>query len=137
MTPFEAQLEGDPQAVSALTERATDFLHAAGVDQRTVHHITLVLDEILTNLISHGQSANAAAMVRIAVESDRVKGEIIDAGPFFDPRSTPDPATEITATERPIGGLGLMLVRRLTTDLDYVRRGDRNHMTFSIIRQSN
>ena len=137
MTPFEAELAVNPQAISELTERASDFLHQAGVDERTTHHVSLVLDEILTNLISHGGSLNSSATVRIAVEQDRVKGEIIDAGPFFDPRSTPDPDTGAAASERPIGGLGLLLVRRLTAELDYVRRGDRNHMTFSIIRQSN
>lgn len=134
MTGFEAQVLARPQEISDLTERAGDFLDRAGVDTRAAHHVAMILEELLTNLGTHGAAAAEPATVRISIESGRVLVEIVDSGAPFDPRSTPDPDVSGPAEERKIGGMGLFLVRKLASDLDYDRSEGRNRTVFAVAR---
>lgn len=135
MSSFEAQVRARPEEISALTERAGDFLAAGGVDVRASHHVAMILEEILTNLGTHGGVPDEPAMVRISIESDRILAEIIDTGPPFDPRSTPDPDLSGSIEERNVGGLGLFLVRKLASDVGYVRSAGRNQTSFTVGRK--
>ena len=135
MTRFAANIVPRPAAISQLTEDVADFLRGAGVDARAVHHVSLVIDEILTNVATHGGSPDAPASVAIDVGSDRVFGEIGDCGAPFDPRTGPEPDLEASLDKRGIGGLGLHLVRRLTSALDYRRDGTQNWTTFCVARE--
>ena len=134
MRGFERAILTNPEQISALTEAAVDFLQEQGVDARASHHVGLVLDEILTNLMTHGQSLNQPARVKISIGTNKVDGEIIDQGPPFDPKSAPDPALDQPAAERQVGGLGLFLVRKLSCALEYVREGGENRTKFAIAR---
>jgi anti-sigma regulatory factor (Ser/Thr protein kinase) len=135
MTRFDTELVVEPSAIALLTVRASEFLRNAGVDEHATHHVALVLEEMLNNVGTHGRSSGMPATVRIAVEADRVRGEIIDSGPFFDPRAASDPDIGADVADRPIGGLGLFLTRRLASELDYMRREGRNFIAFSIPRK--
>jgi anti-sigma regulatory factor (Ser/Thr protein kinase) len=53
--------------------------------------------------------------------SERVTGEVVDSGKPFDPSLEREIA--LSGHERPVGGLGLLLVRRLTESLAYERLG--------------
>jgi len=134
---FESATVPTPEAVVALTENVTQFLEEHGVDMRAVHHTSLVLSEVLTNLATHGGCCDRPARIVIAVEPGRVMGEITDSGPPFDPRSAPEPSLDVAIEDRPIGGLGLFLVRKLTSALEYTRRNDENSLTFAITRGGN
>src|SRR5262245_25050428 len=118
MTRFAANIAPSPAAISQLTEDVADFLRRAGVDARAVHHVSLVVDEILTNVATHGGNPDAPASVAIEIRTDRVFGEIGDWGAPFDPRSGPEPDLGATLEERSIGGLGLHLGRKLTSTLE-------------------
>lgn len=134
MSRFEDTIVAEPDRISAVTEAVINFLDENGVDARTGHHVGLVIDEMLTNLATHGKSTNPQARITVEIEPDRVKGAIIDTGPAFDPRDAPDPALEQPAAERPVGGLGLYLVRKVTCALEYVRQDGENRTTFAVAR---
>jgi serine/threonine-protein kinase RsbW len=131
---FAAEVVADAAAIANLTLRTTDFLERAGVDARAVHHVVLVLEEILTNLLTHGGAPTEPASVKITVEPGRVAGEIIDAGAPFDPRHAPAPNAEAGVKDRIVGGLGLFLVNRLTSDMEYACQNGRNRLVFSVAR---
>jgi anti-sigma regulatory factor (Ser/Thr protein kinase) len=138
MTGLEARLERStlptPEAISGLTDEVMEFLGEQGVEVRAAHHTALVLSEVLTNLATHGGCPDRPARVAVTVEPGQVIGEIVDQGPPFDPRLAPEPALDAAVSDRPIGGLGLYLVRKLSSSLEYARRNDENCMTFAISR---
>src|SRR5262245_8348705 len=100
---FEAEIAIAAATIGQLSERVTDFLSERGVDGRAAHHVALVVEEMLTNLATHGGSADQSAVVRIAIEPAHVQGEIIDTGPPFDPRTSADPDVTADLADRPIG----------------------------------
>jgi len=134
-TRFEADTLATSDAITDLTDQIMAFLSDHGVEGRATHHTALVLNEVLTNLGTHGGCRDRAAKIAVVVEPDRVTGEIVDAGPPFDPRLAPDPAFNVAPGERPIGGLGLYLVKKLSSALEYTRRNDQNHTSFAISRR--
>ena len=134
MGDFFVDLPVEPAAISSVTERAQAFLEESGVDARAAHHVALVLDELLTKVATHGGAMEGPASVRLGVLPDRVMGEVIDCGPPFDPRQQRRVDVSTETQERPIGGLGLLLVARVTEGLDYARVEGRNRTTFWIRR---
>jgi serine/threonine-protein kinase RsbW len=93
-----------------------------------------VIDEMLTNVASHGAAPGGAVRVRIDILPDRVQAEILDPGLPFDPRAAPVPDLEADVENRTIGGVGLLLVRTLTSELDYERSGECNRTRFAVAR---
>ncbi len=77
------------------------------------------LAEHLQNLVHHSQATRVA--LRFEVDAECVRVTVTDDGGEFDPTGVPavDPSTPID--ERPIGGLGIHLMRRLTDGLVYTR----------------
>jgi anti-sigma regulatory factor (Ser/Thr protein kinase) len=71
MVDFVAELAAKPDAISALTERAAQFLTEAGVDARAVHHVALVFDELLTNVATYGGIVEAPVFIRLTILPDR------------------------------------------------------------------
>src|SRR5262245_35167383 len=132
--PFEADVMPQPEAISALTERAIDYLSENGVDARAAHHVGLALDELLANLGSHGGSADRPANVRIVIEPDKVRTQVRDTGAEFDIRKAADPVLSDNIEEREVGGLGLFLIRQFASEIGYERSEGRNCTTFAIMR---
>jgi len=133
MTDFVAEIAPQTDAISALTERVMAHLADCGVDSRAAHHVALVLDELLTNVAMHDGLSAGPVAIRVGVSAARVSGEVVDGGKPFDP-SLERQSIAAEGVERPPGGLGLLLVRRLTEGLVYERVGERNRTTFSICR---
>jgi len=132
--PFEAEVMPQAEAISDLTEKVMDYLAAQGVDARATHHIGLALDELLVNLGSHGGAADRPANVRITVEPDKVRAEVLDTGSEFDIRNAADPVLTDTIEEREVGGLGLFLIRQFASEIGYERRNGVNCTTFAVLR---
>lgn len=105
-------------------ERACDEL---GLADDVAFKLNLALDELVTNLVTHGGSALPVA-VSLTAHAGWLELLIVDSGPPFDPALAPAPDTSLAIEERPIGGLGLHLIRTLMDEVRYSRDGDRNRL---------
>jgi len=66
---------------------------------------------------------------------DALTIEMVDDGKPFDPLTdAPVPDVNAPMEERPIGGLGVFLVRKLMDELTYRREEGRNHLTLVAYR---
>ena len=134
MTQRAFPLTLDPASVSAAVETAQAWLEEHGVDARAAMHVALTLDELLTNAATHGGAAGRAAKIQLDVGPERVGVEIVDPAAPYDPRSAPKPDVGASLEDRPIGGLGVHLVLKLSRDLAYARDNDRNRTNYWIAR---
>jgi anti-sigma regulatory factor (Ser/Thr protein kinase) len=134
MDGFSAHVLATPDAISAIMDDVFAFLETEKVDDRAAHHVVLILEEVLTNLGTHGDCADHPAEVSIHVLPHEVSARVSDRGTPFDLTQAPDPALDMSTEHRPIGGLGLFLVRKLSSRVEYHRRGDRNRLEFAVAR---
>ena len=94
--------------------------------------LLILVEELLTNLLKYGYAAEAArgrAEIALRREGDHVVLEFADDGRPFDPVAAPPPDLDLPLDERPVGGLGLHLVRSLVEEARYERVGARNRTT--------
>ena len=87
----------------------------------------VILDEICSNIVKHSGATRFEVDVDF-VESSGVKLTFIDDGIPYDPLAHEDPDTSLSAAERPIGGLGIMMVKKMADSVSYDRMQDRNFL---------
>ena len=89
----------------------------------------VILDEICSNIVKHSGASGFEVDVELIAEPAGVKLTFADDGEPYDPLSHKDPDTTLPAEERPIGGLGIMMVRKMSESMSYERVHDRNYLT--------
>jgi serine/threonine-protein kinase RsbW len=108
------------------------FGQAHRLPDRTRFELDLVLDEVLTNIVSYGYSDadDHVIVVRLSMAAHREGSEISvdveDDGRPFDLTAASGPPLDLPIEQRPIGGLGIHLVRQLMDQLAYRRQQGRN-----------
>ena len=104
------------------------FGEAHRIAAKLIFNVNVALDEILTNVISYGypQGGEHVITVRLALRAAELVIEVEDDGRPFNPLEIAPPALKESPEERPIGGLGLHLVRKMMDRLEYRREQDKN-----------
>lgn len=118
----------DQDEVAKVNATLADFADAHALPAAIRRSMNVVLDELLTNTVSYGLAERAGGKVTIDVElqPDRLTVTLTDNGKPFDQFGRAAPDTTLSVEERPIGGLGIHLVRQLVDEVSYHRRGDSN-----------
>ncbi len=140
ITTLRAECQGRLAEIPALSATVEAFCLAHGVGSPTAHKLVLGLEELLTNLAVHGTpgagplgGAPTDAVHRVTVvvtlTRDRLVVHYEDSGAAFDPLSVPTPDFEQPLAARPVGGLGVHLVRALMDEVTYARVNERNRVT--------
>ncbi|KUG29786.1 serine-protein kinase rsbw [hydrocarbon metagenome] len=113
-----------------LAEAVEAFGERHGFPRKTVYQLRLVLDELLTNVISYGFSDNKdhEIEVEIRLAGSQLQFRIEDDAAPFDPLRVDSPDLTTTVEDRAIGGLGIHLVRKLMDSVHYERRDDKNRL---------
>jgi serine/threonine-protein kinase RsbW len=118
---------GDPGGVGRVNAAFADFAETHVVPAAVRRSLSVALDELLTNTVWHGlPDVGSEVTVEVELHPDRLTITVSDNGRPFDPFGRPAPDTTLPVGERPIGGLGIHLVRQLVEDVTYQRRADRN-----------
>jgi serine/threonine-protein kinase RsbW len=121
--------------------RANDFLEGLAsrgeLSPLEALNLQLILEEILVNVVSHGQPAPGASIeIALGLGAEELELEIQDSGAAFNPLTAPAPEITASLEDRPIGGLGVHLVKRLSDRLEYQRLGGRNRLWLARRRES-
>jgi anti-sigma regulatory factor (Ser/Thr protein kinase) len=113
-----------------------DFLTTHAVDGRGAYQTELAFEELVSNVLRHGGRGPHAAPVdvRVALGASAITLMVEDDGPAFDPLAVPEPTLPTRLEDAAIGGLGLLLVRRMSAGMAYERTGGRNRVTVTIAR---
>src|SRR5579859_7386185 len=86
---------------------------AAGLDRKAAYRLRLAVDEIATNIITHGYAdahVDGDVLVKASVGDEELVITLEDWAPPFDPRQQELPAhIDKPSHERPLGGLGVFL----------------------------
>jgi anti-sigma regulatory factor (Ser/Thr protein kinase) len=130
---FPATMSGFEQAFGSLqSELDRDELNPG-----TRYSVELVFEEIVANIVRHGSGGGEISGVDVAVDvqvgADAIVMTFDDGGVPFDPVGRPDPRKPTSIEDTPIGGLGLMMVRKAATAMRYERTPEqRNRLVVTL-----
>lgn len=121
-------IQGTLPELSRVAAQMTSFLEEHDTPPAAVFAANLAVEEIVTNTIKYGLFPEAHPGISIAVSllDDEVAVVIEDAAAAFDPFAVETPDTTAPLAERPVGGLGIHLVRNMLDTYSYERQGHRN-----------
>lgn len=104
-----------------------------GLDNKQAGKLRLALEEVVVNVMNYAYPEGGHGNVCVQADSNlkEVRFMVIDSGVPFDPTSVLEADTTLDAENRPIGGLGVHLARKLTDSISYSRRDGQNVLTLT------
>ncbi len=115
-------------------EKLTLFLQNLGtrfnLSQKIIFELNLILDELVTNVITHGFTTTEKHEIKIIVNvlDNKIVIEMIDDAEAFNPLNFNIQSTNKSVSERKIGGLGIFIVKQKADELSYKRLKNKNHL---------
>lgn len=127
------EVRNSRDAIAPASERAEAWLLRQAPSPEALYFVLLAIEELVTNCIAYGYDDGGEHIIVIVLSvTDQVLTMIvIDDGHPFDPLAVPSPDLSLDIQDRPIGGLGIFLLRELCDQIAYERRGDTNRLTLT------
>lgn len=114
--------------IKRLKEALHEYCEFRELPSNVAFALTLSLDEIVTNVISYGYDDRGEHHIDVALRSGQgvIEVSVVDDGKPFNPLEIRTPDLNRPIDERPVGGLGIYLVRTYMSELEYKRVGVKN-----------
>ena len=108
-----------------------DFAAKHGLASAGLAKLHVAIEEHLINVISYGYSLGQKGTIRarFALAPSGIRVQFEDDADPFNPLESPKIDTSVPLDRKPIGGLGVHILRNAVDELTYARTGDRNIVT--------
>lgn len=128
------ELPAKLESLHAFIEFASSFASGHGFTSNDLNNIDLCLEEALVNIFSYAYgNQTGLAQVECRFEDKKLTIKVVDSGSPFNMLAVKSPDIyEKLATNR-IGGFGLILIKKLTDNVQYERRDDKNILTLTFL----
>ena len=126
-------LSNDVKEVARLSTFIKDIMTRIGIGKPLAPKLRLALEEAVVNAMEYAYPAGIKGnvTVRTTFDGERLRLIISDSGIAFNPTEAVKADTTLSAEERPIGGLGILLMRELMDFINYERIDGRNILTLT------
>ncbi|MBO7547115.1 MAG: ATP-binding protein [Bacteroidales bacterium] len=131
MTERHLIFHNDIQQIPQLACFVEAIAEEASLDQSLAMSLNLALEEAVTNVIMYAYPAGSDGLVSIeaVIRDDALDFILSDSGVPFDPTEAREADVTLPAEDRPIGGLGIFLVRNIMDEVTYRREDGKNILT--------
>ena len=116
-------LQNDIHQVSEMNQFIKQITDRLGVESSLAKQLQLAVEEAVVNVMEYAYPLGVTGDIILEISSDgqNLKFVIKDYGGAFDPTMKEKADTTLSAEDRPIGGLGILLVRELMDSINYER----------------
>ena len=131
MDELHVSLSPRLSAVRSLAQMVEEFGDANKLPDQQIYMINLALDELITNTVSYGLKGVPRPRIDVTLQIDEAALTLVmeDNGQPFDPTESTGPDLSSGVDERPIGGLGLHLIKTFANRVNYEYVNGRNKLT--------
>ena len=126
-------LKNDVKEVEALGTFVKQVAEHLSLDKSLTGKLRLAVEEAVVNVMEYAYPKGTTGDVNIRATSNgkKLRFIITDSGISFNPTEVSAADTTLSAEERPVGGLGILLVRELMDSINYERIDGKNVLTLS------
>ena len=128
----ELTLQASVDNLSDLNSFVNAFLDPLNCSEKDRYQLCLVVEELFTNIASYAYGPEGGtATIRLAYDeaSGSVQVTVIDSGIPFNPLEKEDPDITLPGEQRPIGGLGIFMVKKSMDKVLYEHKDGQNVLT--------
>ena len=127
---LKIQIKNSFVEIPAANESVSNWLAERNASPAIDYLANLAIEELVTNCIKYGYDDANEHIIGIELElaGNELKLTVIDDGHLFNPLELTPPDTNLPVEDRPIGGLGVHLLRKMSDRMEYTRVAGKNHL---------
>ena len=127
----DLSLPNDVEQIPRLAAFVEEVCETVGFDMSTTMSLNLALEEAVVNVMNYAYPMGTVGEINVSAKcnAERLKFTITDWGIPFDPTAKQEVDTTLPLEERPVGGLGIHLVRQIMDSINYERVNNENVLT--------
>lgn len=110
-----------------IAEFLDQTMEAMGISQKIMNKVQVSADEIFSNIVRYSGASEAKISLKRTAAGIQV--EFCDDGEAFDPTGAEKPDVTLSAEQRKIGGLGIFMVQKMTSEMRYEYKEGWNVLT--------
>jgi anti-sigma regulatory factor (Ser/Thr protein kinase) len=124
-------LQNEVAEISKLAIFIEELGEEFGLSPDLVFNLNLVLEEAVSNVILYAYPKEEHQTISLIArkKDNQLIFVLTDSGKEFDPTQAPDADITLSAEDRPIGGLGIFLIRQIMNTVEYQRIEGKNVLT--------
>jgi anti-sigma regulatory factor (Ser/Thr protein kinase) len=127
------EVSNSRDAIARANGEAERWLESYQPGPEVLNLVLLGIEEVVTNCIEYGYDDDDehTILIVLSISDGNLIMDVIDDGHPFDPLTRPAPDFSLDVQDRPIGGLGIYLLRKLADQISYERRDGTNRLTLT------
>lgn len=126
-------IEAKAEVLSYLLEEVETWVDQQELSPAVANAVVLTVEELAANIIHHAEKNDRIIQIILTMDivGNKIQLIIKDNAAPFNPLSVPLPDTTTDAEGRPIGGLGIFIVKQLMNEITYAYSGKQNILTLT------
>lgn len=123
----ELNVPASEDQISIISEFIADLMAASGFDLQKMFEVQLAVEEACTNIALYAYpNSDGGISIAAKINNDRLELVIADKGEPFDPIARITSISNADVEHRPIGGLGIALIKASVDELSYEFKDGKN-----------
>ena len=124
------------ESLEGLVKSATESALQCGLAGEGIFAVELVTEEAVVNILKYAyHNTEGRVRLRCLDAGDRFVIEVTDWGVPFDATAQPAPDVNKPLEERPVGGLGIYLIKKMSDEMRYTREDGQNILRLFIRKE--
>ena len=128
---FRRTLKSRLEELPLLADELEAWALQQGMALKLINSLNLLLDEVISNIVKYGYENQPDGSIELLVHrlGPNIEAIVRDYAPPFNLLETAAPDVAESLETRPVGGLGIYLIRQLADEISYRRDGEANEVT--------
>lgn len=124
-------LANDISEINKLSQFIDEIGEEFSLTPDIIFNLNLVLEEAVVNVINYAypKEEHQSIFLSAKLQDGSIVFVLTDTGKEFDPTMAPEADITLSAEDRPIGGLGIFLIRQIMNQVKYERIEGKNVLT--------
>ncbi len=126
------ELKADIRNFKIFMDFIESFLVEMEIGNEIRTQILMASEEIIVNIINYAYPKDQGdILIEIVLDKEEITITFADSGMQFNPLTVPEADTELPLEERRTGGLGILMIKKLTDNTEYEYKDGKNYLTIT------